>query len=284
MTEKDDLRARLYELHVGTDEHHATARQIRVMILDGDLAGAADALDALELDIHTALAAGSGPGGSGLPEQWTDGGNGNVTAEADPTFVPLTVNASDADTAAMELHPAPGASALSTSLLAFFDDTGEAIADIDAGGSMFFHPGGVERFVVTHFGQLILRGDTANIATVVMQVLADSAGLFTVLKPGTGRAVQISSGANGDAALDLIAHDPTSDLIYCEGEPDYNGGEYRVWSDGKFSTRAHTAPADGDIANGECVFWFDQTDGAAKFMIKAKQADGTVKTGQVALS
>jgi hypothetical protein len=65
MTEKDDLRARLYELHVGTDEHHATARQIRVMILDGDLAGAADALDALETDIHPALAAGSGGGGSG---------------------------------------------------------------------------------------------------------------------------------------------------------------------------------------------------------------------------
>jgi hypothetical protein len=61
MTEKDDLRARLYELHVGTDEHHATARQIRVMIHDGDLAGAADALDALDADIHPALAAGGSP-------------------------------------------------------------------------------------------------------------------------------------------------------------------------------------------------------------------------------
>jgi hypothetical protein len=70
MTEKDDLRARLYELHVGTDEHHATARQIRVMILDGDLGGAADALDALELDIHTALAAGGGGGTSLLTPRW----------------------------------------------------------------------------------------------------------------------------------------------------------------------------------------------------------------------
>lgn len=40
-----------------------------------------------------------------------------------------------------------------------------------------------------------------------------------------------------------------------------------------------TAPADGDLAANQCALWFDPTDGAAKLMCKAKQADGTVKTG-----
>lgn len=42
---------------------------------------------------------------------------------------------------------------------------------------------------------------------------------------------------------------------------------------------SNAAPADGDLAAGQMAIWFDDTDGAAKFMVKAKQADGTVKTG-----
>lgn len=46
----------------------------------------------------------------------------------------------------------------------------------------------------------------------------------------------------------------------------------------------HAAPADGTLAAGECNLWFDQTNGAAKLMVKAKQADGTVRTAAVALA
>jgi hypothetical protein len=46
----------------------------------------------------------------------------------------------------------------------------------------------------------------------------------------------------------------------------------------------NSAPADGDLAAGECAWWFDKTDGAAKLMIKAKQNDGTVKTASIILS
>lgn len=42
---------------------------------------------------------------------------------------------------------------------------------------------------------------------------------------------------------------------------------------------ATSAPADGDLVAGQMAIWFDDTDGAAKFMVKAKQADGAVKTG-----
>jgi len=43
----------------------------------------------------------------------------------------------------------------------------------------------------------------------------------------------------------------------------------------------NAAPADVALAAGQCALWFDQTNGAAKLMMKAKQADGTVKTGSV---
>jgi hypothetical protein len=46
----------------------------------------------------------------------------------------------------------------------------------------------------------------------------------------------------------------------------------------------NSAPGDGDLAAGECAWWFDKTNGAAKFMIKAKQDDGTVKTASISLS
>lgn len=53
---------------------------------------------------------------------------------------------------------------------------------------------------------------------------------------------------------------------------------------GSISTLRNTAPADGDIAANELALWFDPTNGASKLMIKAKQADGTVKTASVALT
>jgi hypothetical protein len=53
---------------------------------------------------------------------------------------------------------------------------------------------------------------------------------------------------------------------------------------GRFCTQVHSAPADADIVTGELFLWFDQTAGAAKLKIKAKNASGTVVTGEVALS
>jgi hypothetical protein len=51
-----------------------------------------------------------------------------------------------------------------------------------------------------------------------------------------------------------------------------------------FTIMYHAAPADGDLAAGDCALWFDQTNGASKLMVKAKQADGTVKTAAIALA
>jgi hypothetical protein len=50
---------------------------------------------------------------------------------------------------------------------------------------------------------------------------------------------------------------------------------------GYLLVKTHAAPADAALAAGECAVWFDQTNGAAAFNIKAKQADGTVKTATI---
>lgn len=53
---------------------------------------------------------------------------------------------------------------------------------------------------------------------------------------------------------------------------------------GYFMTKKTVVPADADLTNGELALWLDPTNGAAKLMIKAKQTDGTVRTGSVALA
>jgi hypothetical protein len=57
-----------------------------------------------------------------------------------------------------------------------------------------------------------------------------------------------------------------------------------VSENGYWTTRKTSAPADGELASGELAFWLDATNGAAKVMFKAKEAGGTVRTGEVALA
>lgn len=57
-----------------------------------------------------------------------------------------------------------------------------------------------------------------------------------------------------------------------------------VSENGYFTTRKNAAPADAELVAGEAAYWFDSTNGASAFNIKAKQADGTVKTATIPLS
>jgi hypothetical protein len=59
---------------------------------------------------------------------------------------------------------------------------------------------------------------------------------------------------------------------------------FQVTKAGIIVTNANAAPADGILNAGQMALWFDKTNGAAKLMVKAKQANGTVVTGQVALA
>ena len=57
-----------------------------------------------------------------------------------------------------------------------------------------------------------------------------------------------------------------------------------ISENGYMTTRKTSAPADGELVNGEAAFWFDASNGNPKFMIKAKDANGRVRTGSVDLS
>lgn len=70
----------------------------------------------------------------------------------------------------------------------------------------------------------------------------------------------------------------------CEWE-DSSGNPYGgIDKSGFWYTNKNAAPADGDLVAGQCVLWFDKTNGAAKLMIKGKSTNGTVVAGSVALS
>lgn len=83
-------------------------------------------------------------------------------------------------------------------------------------------------------------------------------------------------------------HDQTVDVTQWRDAPVRAGQTSNIVAavkkGGHFSTRAHAAPADGDIATGEVTFWFDQTPGSAKLMIKGKNSSGTVVSGSVNLT
>jgi hypothetical protein len=52
--------------------------------------------------------------------------------------------------------------------------------------------------------------------------------------------------------------------------------------DGAFFTAVNSAPADADIANGQCFLWFDAV--TSRLMIKARDVLGRVRAGQVNLN
>lgn len=108
--------------------------------------------------------------------------------------------------------------------------------------------------------------------------------LFNVAPTG-GVQIFMQTGSSS-TPLTVQAQDGASYPLYIAptGEVWLGNFAAKVDAAGRYSTSAHSAPADGDIADGEMTIWFDQTNGAAKLKIKAKQANGTVVTGEVALA
>lgn len=106
-----------------------------------------------------------------------------------------------------------------------------------------------------------------------MQVNAAIGVYEVVISGGIATAVRLIVSADGSQSADLIRINGASSAVVSR----FNKGGY-------FMTRLTSAPADGDLATGEAAIWFDSTAGAAKLMIKAKNASGTVVTGSVTLT
>jgi hypothetical protein len=120
----------------------------------------------------------------------------------------------------------------------------------------------------------------ATFLTVQPTVTAMGSGAYAGVRIQMGgtlgggvKAVQIQQAAIGTQAADMTRWETNGGVLLC-----------RVAAGGRFGHAVTTAPADADVATGEAQLWFDSTNGAAKLMCKAKSANGTVVTGQLALA
>lgn len=113
------------------------------------------------------------------------------------------------------------------------------------------------------------RAAGSSVASTVAIDYVNTSGVGSI-----GRRMDGQSGQTADLDQWTINAGPNATVIPAS----------RINNQGGFVTAVHAAPADANLAAGDMAIWFDQTNGAAKLMIKAKQADGTVRTGSVALS
>jgi hypothetical protein len=113
--------------------------------------------------------------------------------------------------------------------------------------------------------------DTSKLA------LTDSANTFTVAP----QQITLDDAAHKGLIVKAAASQ-TANLIELQSSAAAVLGRFN--KGGYFVTALHAAPADADLAAGDMAIWFDQTNGAGKLMIKAKTANGTVASGEVALT
>ena len=130
---------------------------------------------------------------------------------------------------------------------------------------------------------LVIDGGAAHGADQ-LTVASQASPAFIVEVFNNGGA-QITSDAAASPALYLASTKAaqTADILSVE-EPVGNAVVGGFDKGGYLYTKLHAAPADGALVAGQLMLWFDQTNGAAKLMVKAKQADGTVKTASIALA
>jgi hypothetical protein len=139
-------------------------------------------------------------------------------------------------------------------------------------------------------------GHTAEVFTVLKD--NNASGALSVLASGLVAArfgSSLSNAGNTAAnAVNIANNGTTAHSLYITRAANQtgdqvslrdNGGvlQTRFNKDGVLMTKVTTAPADADLTNGEVAIYFDSTNGSAKLKIKAKQADGTVRTGEVTL-
>lgn len=87
------------------------------------------------------------------------------------------------------------------------------------------------------------------------------------------------------SAVGVVIKSAASQTASLQEWQDSTGAVHATISEnGYTTTQKNVAPADAELVAGEAAYWFDSTNGSAKFMIKAKQANGTVVTGSIPLT
>lgn len=205
------------------------------------------------LNVPASIAAGGGGGGGGF----------DYTGEGSPTVAAISPDTAGAG--ATYLDTAHGA----LYIVIDFEDTlawalvgGEIDGALDAEG--------------------VILGNGIAIAGMSMsghQVLITDIDAYN----GSGNGIQWNgTGTDGDQSFNVrvgpVGESFSAFTIYSDGSTEFRKDAYfdqTIHATGAISTKG-TEPADGDINNGECSWWFDSSNGAAKVMFKGKTADGTV--------
>lgn len=114
---------------------------------------------------------------------------------------------------------------------------------------------------------------------VVFRVLNSASGT-----PGRVFARGLDIASNLAAAVGLSVSGAGGQTVNIQ-EWIVSGGAVKccINKNGTFLTSVNAAPADGDLLTGALAFWFDATAGSAKLKVKARQADGNIKTGTLLL-
>jgi hypothetical protein len=125
----------------------------------------------------------------------------------------------------------------------------------------------------TTYGATLLSTETSDTSQHVTLAAAGAGTL--IASGGAAAATDIAAflSANPGQSVDILS-------ITNSGGSEQSGFN----KNGYFYTNRHTAPADAELAAGQLLLWFDQTNGAAKLMAKGKTADGTVVAASVAMA
>jgi hypothetical protein len=103
---------------------------------------------------------------------------------------------------------------------------------------------------------------------------SDDTIVVNIVGTGTPARLEIASTSAGANGINLQTD---SGLAVTKGS---SGAAFYAGKFGVIIDMA-VAPADGDLDAGQVALWFDPTNGAAALNIKAKQANGTVKTATI---
>lgn len=190
------------------------------------------------------------------------GGGGGAAFNGGTITQPMTIDVGSRATAGgLEITGSSGANVdrLVVSFLhSFLELTGDGVFGVssdDVLDASFTASGGTDSTVHVsgRHGALVCTGDGTD-----STVRVDSAGGFIAQ---AGAAASVLLDLKNSAGTSLVQGRATG-----------------------FVLMMHSAPADGDLAAGDCALWFDQTNGASKLMVKGKSANGTVVAASIALA
>lgn len=182
----------------------------------------------------------------------------------------------------IDLRPAAADKALFMKLAG--SATGNAIEVQDSTAAGLFNVSSVGFTRVVALRNIADNGPWFQMTATAINVL--NASSVQALKLGlTGAAIQVTPAAVGDFGILINQKVSQTAALFQITASDGTTVFARFNKDGYLMIRKNTVPADGDLAANDLAFWYDSTNGvgAAKVMFKAKQADGTVVTGTVAL-